>query len=206
MNKTQSSRDNSPSADELKRRLVSQLTGEISLPPGVGLSLDVSYSVRHADFREVRCQSVKDAELISQKFADAERVLYLLPSAVDPDNRFYNGAGYIQHPREAVEQFVTAFQKLAEKWYVPGNSPVDRASFLSRLARDPRSPDLFKFRDCDDANMPLVVVHERLLCIDRQDREWGQQAMALAPERCLGLVEAEWKAIASGPPLEGRDT
>lgn len=93
---------------------------------------------------------------------------FLLAFAENEDIDFSNGDGYIQHPIGTRDKMGKKLVELYNRWFKPEEPFINFSYYLARLI--------------DDSSMKcLNHLSYRIMCIDREDREWGQPYFADNP-------------------------
>jgi len=97
-------------------------------------------------------------------------ILSTLPKVDNTNCSFSNGEGYIQHNLNIYNNLETLLVKLANKWFKPKETFICFNYYLGRVI--------------DDSNMQcLNKLTNKLMCIDKQYREWGQPYFAINPTK-----------------------
>ena len=115
----------------------------------------------------------KAHESLTEDVAKIMSRLFPLPD--DKGCKFANGGGYIQHDAETFKSVREGLLRLAQrecphKW-------IDQS-----LADDTIDPS-WAGRIIGDSSVPLDRAWRRIVCTDKQFREWGQPFFALNPDK-----------------------
>jgi hypothetical protein len=127
---------------------------------------------------EAECKAHEDLCSEIEKILDT-----LSPLPEDDALKFVNGEGYIQHDAATVASVRVALLKIAQRysknppWFQQAiDDPSIHSSWASRLIGDA----------CPS---PLYEAWNRIACIDKSSREWGQPFFAEHPDEASGQFE-----------------
>lgn len=99
--------------------------------------------------------------------AKVNKILSDMPCGEKID-RFTNGRGYIQHSADVVQSLKESIVELANEYFNPKDNYKYFNYYLSRCI--------------DDSNMKcLSKMSYKIMCIDEDNREWGQPYFAAHP-------------------------
>lgn len=94
---------------------------------------------------------------------------FLLGFAECEDIDFMNGNGYIQHPPGTRDKMGKKLVELSNRWFKPDEPFINFTYYLGRIIDDNQMKCLNK-------------LSYRVMCIDNEDKEWGQPYYALNKE------------------------
>lgn len=99
-----------------------------------------------------------------------DSILLVLPSHKLEGCRFENGDGYIQHKSDVKKKLSNALVKLANDYFEPTKLFTQFNYYLGRYI--------------DDSNTKcLNKLSYKIMCIDKNNREWGQPYFATNPSK-----------------------
>lgn len=108
--------------------------------------------------------------------AEISEVMRLLPPTPKDDGcDFANGLGYIQHDS-------ATFGKVREALLRIGNRISHHRWFDDALANPSTVHPSYPGRIIDDVSRPLALAWYRVMCTDKELREWGQPFFANNPK------------------------
>lgn len=86
---------------------------------------------------------------------------FLLAFAENEDIDFMNGDGYIQHPPGTRDKMGKKLVELSNRWFKPDEPFINFTYYLGRIIDDNQMKCLNK-------------LSYRIMCIDKDEKEWGQ--------------------------------